>query len=506
MEGTTPQTKVNLALPTPQKVSRLSLPAPTVLRYNIWGEKLFETGRLEEAIDAYTECIKMDSTNEDALYKRGLTQGLLKNKENALDDLSSVLIQRFLKEAKLHKQNILQVAIQEKDENSFFPQTIPESAEFFQAMSDFQDLGKSIQTAFDDLITTQEYEQLNSEIKDLKETTKTLPELIAKANLQNNQSSQNYNEKNRQEINLSHVQGLKKVKEKLWNNIVLPMKRPDLFAKYHKKCGYAVLLYGPPGCGKTLLVRALAGETKSYLISAKLHELMDRWVGETEKNLHRVFDEARIQLKKGYKNSIIFLDEIDAIGINRGLVRDEHNGTHRDAVNQLLTELDGIEKNPEGLFVIAASNRPWDVDSALKRSGRMGESIYIPPPAKEDRKQLFTYYIGNCTTKNLNTEHLATKTEGCSAADIEAIVEEAKMRPILREHQTGTESTLEMDDFEAIFREETLGKGTLKDYYFSVANELTNPSINAERYKPMIEDARKALLTSKTDKNNTPSA
>ncbi len=167
-------------------------------------------------------------------------------------------------------------------------------------------------------------------------------------------------------------------------------------------------------------------------------------------------------------------------------------------------EIDGLEKNPEGLFIIAASNRPWGIDPALKRSGRIGECIYISAPSCSARKELFQYYVGSCAAENLDFERLAKDTEGCSAADIEAIVEEAKMQPILRENQTGIESSLRMIDFKAILADPVLGKGTLKDWYVSAAKELSHETMDSERYKPMIDDIKKAVQRSNSGATITP--
>ena len=478
------------------ETSLLSLPSPNAERSFVWAKKLLKSHRFEEALVAYNECLILDPSNEKVLYKRGLTNGLLGNADDSMDDFNSVFLQRFLKEAKLYKQSVLEPATQ-KPVDGAIAQAIVESDDFFSAMADLQETGKRFKETFDELLQDQESINKNLGLTE-KETAKFLEEAatVAENRLSNYQEAEHQKQieaLDSKAVNLSHVQGLKIVKERLYNSIVLPIKRPDLFTKYKKKRSSAVLLYGPPGCGKTMLVKALAGETGSALVTLKFNEVVSCWVGDTEKNVHQLFEEARGFLNHGSKSCILFLDELDSIGVSRDLVRHESSGSHRDTVNQLLTELDGVERNSDRLVIIAASNRPWDIDTALKRSGRIGQSIYIPPPSKDERKQLFKHYIGNCNVENLDIDKLARSTEDCCAADIEAIVEEAKMHPILREHLTGVESSLRMEDFEAVLADPVMGKGTLRDWYASVTNELSNESIDMGRYSPMIDDIKKAL-------------
>jgi transitional endoplasmic reticulum ATPase len=176
--------------------------------------------------------------------------------------------------------------------------------------------------------------------------------------------------------------------------------------------GSGLLLYGPPGTGKTYVVKAIAGESGANVIIARVNQIVDMYTGNTEKNLHAIFEQAR-------KNTpcIIFFDELDALGVKRGGDGGDGGGNSsalRLAVNQFLVEMSGVETNPEGIFVIGATNNPWDIDPALKRSGRFGDSVYIKPPTYKDRKNLFRYYTRNKPVSSLNFGRLARATMGYS--------------------------------------------------------------------------------------------
>ncbi|MEM0361522.1 MAG: CDC48 family AAA ATPase [Sulfolobales archaeon] len=222
------------------------------------------------------------------------------------------------------------------------------------------------------------------------------------------------------EVKWSDIGGLEMVKQQLKEAVEWPLKYPESFKRLGIEPPKGVLLYGPPGCGKTLLAKAVANESGANFIAVKGPEILSKWVGESERAVREIFKKARI-----YAPSVVFLDEIDSIAPMRGVYEDTHV-TER-IVSQLLTELDSIEKL-RNVSVIAATNRPDLVDPALLRPGRFDKIIYVPPPDKKARLEILKVHTRNVPlAEDVDIEKLAELTEGYSGADIEALVREAAL-------------------------------------------------------------------------------
>jgi len=216
------------------------------------------------------------------------------------------------------------------------------------------------------------------------------------------------------------IGGLKEVKQALMETVEWPLKYDEIFHHMDAKPPKGILLYGPPGTGKTMLAKAVATESQANFISVKGPEFLSKWVGESEKAVRETFRKARQAAP-----CIIFFDEIDAITPSRGISADSHV-TER-VISQLLTELDGLEELRD-VTVIAASNRPDIIDPALLRPGRFDRLIYVPPPDKEARKEIFKIHTKKKPlAKDVNLDKLAEKTEGYTGADIAAVCNEAVM-------------------------------------------------------------------------------
>jgi len=218
------------------------------------------------------------------------------------------------------------------------------------------------------------------------------------------------------------IGGLEKVKESLKESVEWPLKNPEVFERIGIEYPKGILLYGPPGCGKTLLAKAVANESEANFISVKGPQLLSKWVGESERAIREIFKKA-----KQVAPSIIFFDEIDSLAPRRGYGLGE-NVTER-LVSQLLTEMSGLE-DMKNVVVMAATNRPDIIDPALLRPGRFDRQIFVPAPDFEARKKILEIHTRRMPLKDVDLEDIAKRTKGFSGADLEALCREAGMNAI----------------------------------------------------------------------------
>lgn len=216
-------------------------------------------------------------------------------------------------------------------------------------------------------------------------------------------------------INFSDVGGMEEVKKEIELKIIKPLLHPELYKAYGKKIGGGILLYGPPGCGKTFLAKATAGQVNAKFISVGLNDILDMWIGNSEKNLHEIFELARFNTP-----CILFIDEIDALGASRS---DMKQSAGRHLINQFLQELDGIDTSNEGVLIIGATNTPWNLDPAFRRPGRFDRIVFVPPPDDTTRESILRLKLKNKPIETIDYSQLAKKTEHYSGADLDAIID-----------------------------------------------------------------------------------
>lgn len=221
-----------------------------------------------------------------------------------------------------------------------------------------------------------------------------------------------------EQATFADVGGLADVKEAVHRTIILPFQRPDLYERYGRRAGGGVLLYGPPGCGKTLIARATAGECGLPFSNVRIEDVLDPYIGVSERNLHAAFEAARAQAP-----CVLFLDELDALAYAR---RKQRGSGARPLVDQLLQELDAIGADNRQLLVLAATNAPWDVDDALKRPGRFDRMVFVPPPDAAARERILELKLdAPPTAPEVAAKALAQRTQLFSGADLEHWVERA---------------------------------------------------------------------------------
>ena len=246
-------------------------------------------------------------------------------------------------------------------------------------------------------------------------------------------------------IRLVDVGGMTEVKARLEAAFLAPMRNPELSRLYGKSLKGGMLLYGPPGCGKTFLAKAVAGELGARFYGVTLADVLDMYIGQSEHNLREIFEIAR-------RNApcVLFLDEIDALGQKRSQVR---SSAMRGVVNQLLNELDGADRTNDGVFVLAATNHPWDVDAALRRPGRLDRTLLVLPPDTEAREAILRYHLAGRPIEGIDVGKLAKRTDGYSGADLAHLCDSAAEAALLDSARTGTVRMIGMRDLEGALAE-----------------------------------------------------
>lgn len=239
-------------------------------------------------------------------------------------------------------------------------------------------------------------------------------------------------------INFSDVGGMDEVKEEIRMKIIYPLKNAELFRAYGKKIGGGVLLYGPPGCGKTLLSRATAGEIQANFISIGIHQILDLYLGNSEKNLHQLF-----QLARDNAPAVLFFDEVDALAADRN---DLKRSAGRTLINQFLGELDGSVGSNDGLLVLGATNAPWHIDPAFRRPGRFDRILFVPPPDENARAAIIEVMAKNKPISKLDAHAVARKTKDFSGADLKSVFDLTIERSLARAMRENRVVPISTDD------------------------------------------------------------
>lgn len=244
--------------------------------------------------------------------------------------------------------------------------------------------------------------------------------------------------KSNNRVTFDDVIGLDDVKELINQMVVYPFKYKEIYKAFNRDSGGGILLYGAPGTGKTMIAKAIANEIDAEFYSIKCSDIASKWYGESARNIKELFDKAR-----SHERSIIFFDEFDSLGSNR----DHGNyNTVNMVVSELLSQIDGFESKKNTVLLIASTNKPWNIDSALLRSGRFNKKIYIGLPNKTSRINLLIHELKDSPLSKVDLESISEKTEGYSSADIVELCNETKDIAIKRSIQMNQISPINQKD------------------------------------------------------------
>jgi transitional endoplasmic reticulum ATPase len=263
----------------------------------------------------------------------------------------------------------------------------------------------------------------------------------------------------RPRLSFADVGGMEQLKEEIRLKIIHPLTHPEVYAAYGKKAGGGILMYGPPGCGKTHIARATAGEVKAKFINVGISDVLGQYVGQSENNLHDIFASARAS-----RPAVLFFDEVDALAASR---RDMRQSASKQVINQFLSELDGVDANNDGLLIMAATNAPWHLDGAFRRPGRFDRILFVAPPDAEARRSILEVMLSDKPAGDVDAQKLAQKTKDFSGADLMALIDlvvEDKLRSALK---TGLPEPLSTKDFLKMLKS---AKSSTKEWFQAARN------------------------------------
>jgi len=261
-------------------------------------------------------------------------------------------------------------------------------------------------------------------------------------------------------LTLADVVGLEEAKRQIRLRILAPFKNPQIYEAYRREGGGGILLYGPPGCGKTFLARATAGELGARFVSVSIHDVLDKYWGESEKLVHKLFEHARSK-----RPTLLFFDEFDALGAAR---KGDSSSFLRSVVDQVLQEMDGIGGRNRDVLVVGATNTPWNVDSAFRRPGRFDRVLFVPPPDEPARLALLQRHLAQSPGgAKLDLRTIAKRTDLFSAADVRALCERAAEGPLERALEDGVLRELSPSDVEAAF---AASRSSIREWFASAKN------------------------------------
>ena len=263
----------------------------------------------------------------------------------------------------------------------------------------------------------------------------------------------------RPSIKFDSVGGMEELKEEIRMKIIHPIQHAEMFKAYGKAIGGGILMYGPPGCGKTHLARATAGEINAGFISVGISDVLDMWIGNSERNLHELFQQAR-------QNSpcVMFFDEVDALGASR---TDMKTSAGRHLINQFLSEMDGVEHSNDGVLILAATNAPWHLDSAFRRPGRFDRILFVPPPDADARAEVLRILLTDKPVEQVDHAYVAKKAKELSGADLKAVVDVAIEAKLAEALKTGVPAPITTKD---LTRAAKNVKASTKEWFATARN------------------------------------